>query len=674
MYKKIIFSIAALVLAATFPAHSKDFKLGSPSGELQLTVSVTDSTRYSLTVNGVTVLKNCPIALTLEDGTTLGVGSRVSKSARGSRSEIIDAPFYRQASFQADYNYLRLRFEGDYILQFRAYNDGVAYRFVTSFPAETVVKDELVQFNFTGDYPMVIPMVPKRSDRYETSFEATYTDTNLGEAGSEDLAFLPLVVKVPNLGNIMLMESDLEDYPGMFVKQDGRSIKAEFPPIPSGYKPNAARQVPRPTGYSGIIARTRGSRSYPWRIVAYAHDDRELPTNNMVYQTASPSRLDDLSWIKPGLSTWDWWNAVNLHGVNFRAGINTATYKFDIDFAAKYGLQYILIDDGWYKDQNPLLQIDDIDINDICDHAREAGVGVFLWMDWPSFLGQSEEICERYSKLGVAGFKIDFFDGQNQDIVKDVYRIAEITSRYKLMLDLHGIYKPTGLNRTYPNVLNFEGVYGLENCKWVDMNVDMPANQVTFPYLRMASGPLDFTQGAMRNGSKEEYGKNYTHPMGMGTRAAQVAMYVVYDSPLAMLCDSPSEYLEDVPTLEYIASIPTVFDNTKTVDGEIGEYIVTRRQKGEEYYIGGLTNWTPRDISLSFDFLPEGQWNVSVYRDGVNADRVGKDHVIETYVVNSSSSATIHLAPAGGFAIKLTQAASHGSAPDGPADSSLSLE
>lgn len=655
MHTKTIFYLTVgLLLAAAPGVLAKDYKISSPSGELKLTVSVTDSTRYSLEVKGVEVLKNCPIALTLEDGTVLGVGDRVRKSARGTRNELIDAPFYRQASFEADYNYLRLSYEGDYILQFRAYNDGVAYRFVTSFPGSTTVKDELVQFNFTGDYPMVIPMVVKRADRYETSFESTYTQTALG-GESEDLAFTPLVVKVPDVGNIMLTESDVEDYPGMFVKVQGKSIRAEFPPVPASYKNNEDRSVPRPIAYSDVIARTRGSRSYPWRIVAYAAKDTDLPVNNMVYQTASPSRLDDISWIKPGLSTWDWWNAFNLSGVDFRAGINTATYLFDIDMASEHGIPYVLIDDGWYRDSNPLLVKDDLDIEQVCSHAAEKGVRIALWMDWPSFLSKPEEICDRYSKLGVAGFKIDFFDGQHQDIVKDVYRIAEITSRYKLFVDLHGIYAPTGLNRTYPNVLNFEGVYGLENCKWMSPKTDMPANQVSIPFLRMAAGPLDFTQGAMRNGSRQEYAKCYTQPMSMGTRAAQVAMYIVYDSPLAMLCDSPSEYLEDVPTLNFITSLPTVFDSTAVSQGEIGEYIVVQRQKDGDWYIGGLTNWTERDLVLSFDFLPEGQWNVTLYRDGVNADRVGKDHKIESFEVNSASTATVHLAPAGGFAMKITR-------------------
>ena len=436
--KKIFAAIALLTIA--FAAQAKVFKVSSPSGDLKVIVSVTDSTKYSLEVKGVTVLKDCPISMTLEDGRVLGVGSRIRKDTRGSRTESIQAPLYRQKEFEAAYNYIRLSYDGDYILQFRAYNDGIAYRFVTSFADDIVVKNETVCFNFAGKYPLIIPMVPKREDRYETSFEACYTETETGNA-SEDLAFLPLVVRVPEVGNLMVMESDVEDYPGMFVKQTSKGLIAEFPPIPTGYH-YVTGGAARPTGYSDIIAKTKGSRSYPWRIVAYAPEDKDLPTNNMVYQTASPSKLDDVSWITPGHSTWDWWNASLLWDVPFKAGINTETYKYHIDFAERFGIEYVIVDDGWYKNFDPLQQEDAINIQEICSYAQESNVKVILWMAYTPFLNNPEQICDTYSKMGVSGFKIDFFDGQYQPIVSQIYEIAEITSRYRLMVDLHGT-KPT---------------------------------------------------------------------------------------------------------------------------------------------------------------------------------------------------------------------------------------
>ena len=644
--KKIFAAILLLTLATAVQA--KDFKVSSPSGDLKVTVSVTDSTRYTLEVKGVTVLKDCAIAMELEDGRVLGAGSRIRKDTRGSRTESITAPLYRQESFEAAYNYIRLSYDGDYILQFRAYNDGVAYRFVTSFADDIVVKNETVQFNFADKYPLVIPMVPKREDRYETSFEACYTETEVGHA-SEDLAFLPCLVRVPEVGNLMMMESDVEDYPGMFVKQTSKGLTSEFPPVPLKFKVGGGG-ANRPDGYSDVIARTKGSRSYPWRIVAYAPEDKNLPTNNMVYQTASPSKLDDVSWITPGHSTWDWWNASLLWNVPFKAGINTETYKYHIDFAEKNGIEYVIVDDGWYKDFDPMQQSDAIDIKEICGYAQESNVKIILWMAYTPFVNNAEQICDYYSKLGVAGFKIDFFDGQYQTIVSQVYEMAEITSRYRLIVDFHGL-KPTGLNRTYPNVVNFEGVFGLENCKWSTIDVDMPRNQVSIPYLRMAAAPIDFTQGAMRNGSRGEYAMNFNHPMSQGTRACQIAMYIVYDSPLVMLCDSPSAYIEDQPTLDFIMTIPTVFESTEVLDGKLGEYIVTKREKAGKYYIGAMTNWEERDITLNLDFLPQGEWLVTIYRDGINADVIGKDHKIETLVVNDGATVGVHLAPGGGFAM-----------------------
>lgn len=646
MKRKILAAIA--LVASVAAASARDFRVASPSGELKVTVSVADKTTYSVEIKGVTVLKDCQVAMELEDGTVLGSGSKVRKDTRGSRTESIEAPLYRQKQFEAAYNYIRLSYDGDYILQFRAYNDGVAYRFVTSFADDITVRGETVQFNFADEYPLVIPMVPKREDRYETSFEATYTETVVGNA-SEDLAFLPALVRVPGVGNVMMMESDVEDYPGMFVKQTSKGLVAEFPPVPTAFRTGGGG-ADRPAAYGDVIARTRGTRSFPWRIAAFAPEDKDLPLNNMVYQTSSPCRLDDVSWIEPGHSTWDWWNASVLWNVDFKSGINTETYKYHIDFAEKNHIDYVIVDDGWYKDFDPLKQADGIDIHEICGYAQECGVKVILWMAYTPFISNAEAICEHYSRLGVAGFKIDFFDGQHQIIVDQIYEMAEITSRYKLIVDYHGI-KPTGLNRTYPNVVNFEGVFGLENCKWSTIETDMPRNQVSIPFLRMAAGPIDFTQGAMRNGSKGEYAMNFTHPMSQGTRACQVAMYIVYDSPLAMLCDSPSAYLEDQETLDYILSIPTVFDSTEILEGRIGEYILTKRTKGGKYYLGALTNWGERDIALDLDFLPEGEWTLKIYSDGINAATVGKDHKIETLELKTGASLGVHLAPGGGFAM-----------------------
>ena len=376
----------------------------------------------------------------------------------------------------------------------------------------------------------------------------------------------------------------------------------------------------------------------------------ELPVNNMVYQLASPCRLDDVSWISVGQSSWDWWNAFRRHGVDFKAGINTETYLYDIDFAAKFGIRYILLDEGWYKNKNIFTTVDEIDIPRICAHAAEKGVGVILWVSKGVLGLKPEKAFKHYSEMGVSGFKIDFFDSQEAAMVGRITRYAEAAAKYHLVIDFHGIYKPVGLNRTYPNVLNFEGVYGLENMKWCNPDrCDMPRNDVILPYIRQAAGQMDYTPGALRNATRKDFRAVSAKPMSQGTRAHQLACYVVFDAPLQMLCDSPSDYLREEETTRWIASIPTVFDSTNILSGKTGEWILTLREKSGSYYLGAMTSWTARDIPVDFSFLPEGEWNCCIFRDGVNADTVAEDYVVDTFKVSSSDSRIFHLAQGGGF-------------------------
>lgn len=641
------------LLVFPFGLLAKDYTVVSPSGDLTAVVTVDSTTVLSLRVKGQTVMEGCPISMTLSDSTVLG-NAAIRKDTRGNRIESITAPFYRQSAFQASYNYLSLRYDGNYTLQIRAYDDGIAYRFVTSFPEDINVVDECVQFNFTDAYRAAVPWkLNNTTDPYESSFENQYATQLIGESGEnkDRLAFLPIVIS-GDFGHILLTESNVEDYPGMFVKLTDKGFKAVFPPIPSEYGRTTDKGVRRPTAYSNVLAHTTGSRSFPWRIIAYAQNDKNLPTNNMVYQTASGSRIDDISWIRTGQSTWDWWNANLLYNVPFKAGINTETYKYHIDFAAANGIQYVILDEGWYKELNPLSTADNIDVEYLCGYAQESNVKLLLWITSTLLYDNAEQICEHYSNLGIGGFKVDFFDAQDQNTVKQIYELAEIAARYRLVLDLHGMYKPTGLTRTYPNLLNFEGVFGLEQLKWTDADgADMPYNDVMIPFARMVAGPVDYTQGAMRNARREEFRPIFSRPMSQGTRAHQVALYVVFDAPLTMLCDSPSAYEEDRTTTGFITSIPTVFDSTEVMDATMGEYIVTRREKDGVYYIGGITNWAARDYSLSLSFLPEGKWKAKIYKDGMNADVTATDHVMEEIEVNSQSTIDMHMACGGGFAI-----------------------
>lgn len=639
--------ILAILLVA-MPLQAKVYKVSSPSGRLALGVSVGDRCTWSLEVGGETVLDDNDLALEFE-GLTLGQGAKVLKQTRQSRSEHIVAPFYRQAEFDTKYNALTLKMKGGWSLELRAYDDGVAYRFATSMQGERKVLGEKAEFNFCKPYGMLVPYARiSKNDRYRTSFESLYDEVNAGDASKAEgrLAFMPVYVDLGDAGRLLLTESDLWAYPGMFLRTTDRGFEAEFPPYPN----NTQVQDGKYLDYLNVV---EGTRTYPWRIVAYAEDEKGLAVNNMVYQLATPCKLDDISWIKPGKSTWDWWNAIRRHGVDFKAGINTETYLYDIDFAAKYGIEYILIDDGWYRNKNIFNPIDGLDIRKICDHAAEKGVKVILWVSKGVLGLRPAKAFEHYSKMGVAGFKIDFFDSQEAAMVSRINMYAEEAAKYHLVLDFHGHYKPVGLNRTWPNVLNFEGVAGLENLKWAGSDFDMPRNDVILPFIRQAAGAMDYTPGALRNASKKEYRTVNERPMSQGTRAHQLACYVVFDEPFAMLCDSPSDYLKEDETTRWIASIPTVFDRTEILSAKIGEYVVTMREKDGKYYVGGLTNWEARDLAVDTAFLPEGNWKWKIFMDGKNADTVGSDYVLGFFnsITKDKGPVTIPLAPGGGFVI-----------------------
>ena len=645
--KSLLTALSLLIGAAAF---AKDYTVTSPSGDLAMTISAEGRLVWSLAVKGETVLSDNPIALKLKDGRILGKLPKVRKAATASRVESIEAPFYRQAKFESAYNSLVLTFKDGWGLEVRAYDDGVAYRITTAFKEDFEITDETVSFSFAKSYKMLVPYFKsKTKDIYEFSFERPYTVRQ--DKVDTRLSYMPVYADLGGNGHLLLMESDLEDYPGIYLRDTEKGFRALFAPIPTDYT-ISNRGVKRPSEYGDIIAKSKGTRSFPWRIVGYAADEKDLPVNNMVYALASPSRLGDPSWIRTGLSSWDWWNGFRRHGVDFKSGINTETYLYDIDFASRFGLSYVIVDEGWYQNLDMMTPIEEMDIPKLCKEAADKGVGLMLWCTCGVLDKDLEGICAHYSELGVAGFKVDFFDAQDQPVVNQVYRIAETAAKYHLVLDLHGIYKPTGLCRTWPNIINFEGVFGLEQLKWCDLKkANMPKYDVTFPFIRMACGPVDYTPGALRNATRDDFRAVYLKPMSQGTRAHQVATYIVFDAPLAMLCDSPSDYIKEEETTRFIASIPTVFDKTSILSGKIGKRIVTLRQKGGRYYVGGLSYWKGGDIEVDFSFLPSGLWNVKCFQDGANADTVGEDYTIDFFKVTSQDRKTIHVAPGGGFAM-----------------------
>ncbi len=556
-----------------------------------------------------------------------------------------------------------MKLKGGFGIIFRAYNEGVAYRFYTTQSSDIIIKEEQAEFNFKEDYTAYLPYTTNDKKPMAMAYQNVYDIIPLSKAQPK-LAFLPVTVDCGSV-KLTLLESDLEAYPGMFVQsQQGKyGLKGVFAPYPAKTDFYPWRKQEYVTETTDFISRSRGSRSYPWRVLAITEKDTDMPVNNLVYALASPNRIGDTSWIKTGKVAWDWWNDWNLKGVPFKAGINMDTYKYYIDFASRNGLEFIVLDEGWYdpKSGDMLTVIPELDLTELIAYGKSKGVEIVLWTVFNVLDSQLEAACKKYADMGIKGFKVDFLDRDDQTAVEMVYRIAEMTARYKLTLDLHGIYKPTGINRTYPHIINFESVFGMEEVKWTDIKNNMPLYDVTFPYIRMMAGPVDYTPGAMRNATKADWRAMYYTPASMGTRCHQLAAYIVHDSPFTMLCDAPTNYLNEQECVDFIASLPVEVDSTFIASGELGKYIVTVRKKDVNWYIGGMTNWDERDVQLDFSFLPEGMsYTAVLFKDGVNANKQAEDYRKETIRIDKDSRLTLHLASGGGFAMKLELCPVHG--------------
>ena len=664
--KKLCLAILSLLLLignASFAAKEKKYVLSSPDGTLKVEISAGNELAYQVMHGNDTILSHSNIGLVLENGTIVGKTPRITGERRRKIKDNIESPFYRFKEFVATGNELDLKLKGGFGIIFRAYNEGVAYRFYTTQSSDIIIKEEQAEFNFKEDYTAYLPYTTNDKKPMAMAYQNVYDITPLSKAQPK-LAFLPVTVDCGSV-KLTLLESDLEAYPGMFVQsQQGKyGLKGVFAPYPAKTDFYPWRKQEYVTETTDFISRSRGSRSYPWRVLAITEKDTDMPVNNLVYALASPNRIGDTSWIKTGKVAWDWWNDWNLKGVPFKAGINMDTYKYYIDFASRNGLEFIVLDEGWYdpKSGDMLTVIPELDLPELIAYGKSKGVEIVLWTVFNVLDSQLEAACKKYADMGIKGFKVDFLDRDDQTAVEMVYRIAEMTARYKLTLDLHGIYKPTGINRTYPHIINFESVFGMEEVKWTDIKNNMPLYDVTFPYIRMMAGPVDYTPGAMRNATKADWRAMYYTPASMGTRCHQLAAYIVHDSPFTMLCDAPTNYLNEQECVDFIASLPVEVDSTFIASGELGKYIVTVRKKDVNWYIGGMTNWDERDVQLDFSFLPEGMsYTAVLFKDGVNANKQAEDYRKETIRIDKDSRLTLHLASGGGFAMKLELCPVHG--------------
>ncbi len=646
-----------ICLGVSCLAQEDTLQICSPSKNICIKVWKGEKLTYSVSYDGEPIVSPAYIDLIPEKFPSLAANKGIrSSKIREVDSEITAEIPEKRKHIPDRYTQLSINFKAPYKVEFRAYDDGIAYRIGTSFKDSITINNEIAEFHFPGKPAAYFPRVKKRDnvDIFHTSFEEEYPLIRLDSLAEGTLGYSPILV-VPEKGpKIGITESDLLDYPGMFLGGTGSSaLKGVFAPYPAGEESTkelySQRIVTKRTPY---IARTRGDRWYPWRVLIIANEDRELPDNDLVYRLAEPSRIADPSWIRPGILTDEWITGIKLFNVPFKAGLNTASYKYYIDFAKRFGFKRIMMDAGW-SDNNDLFKIHpDISMDTLVAYAKEQDVKISMWTLAMTLERQLEPALKQFNSWGVDFIMTDFMDRDDQKMVRFYERIADACASHKIMIMFHGAYPPKGFNRTYPNAVAREGVLGSEYNIW--SNRVTPGHDLILPFTRMLAGGFDYEPGLLNNA-----GKTATRPVegtvtSPGTRAHQLAMFIVYDSPMQLFSGNPSEAMMEPEFMELLGNLPTTWDETYIPTARIGEYIVTVRRKGDSWFVAGMGDWQERDLPVNFDFLEEGIYRATLCTDGVNADRYAADYTLEKGVsITKKDMRTIHLAPGGGFLIRL---------------------
>jgi len=655
MRQSVLLFISVFGLTIAYGQKEKYYKLASPDNKLQVNISAGEAIRWSVTQGGQAIITPSAISLELSTGEKLGSKVSIVSAKTEFINETINTVAYKKDKIENKCNQLTLVCKGDYGIIFRAYNDGIAYRFFTKRKDALTIRSEQATFNFDKDYTAFIPHTSdlRGGERYSCSFEEFYTETVLSKFNKDTLGYLPMLVQLDNNKKAVLLEADVQDYPAMFVHPNTEnqfSISGTFAPYPLEEALLRINYLVKKR--ADYIARVNGTKNFPWRIIVISEQDKDLLNNDMVQKLSEPNKIQNTEWIKPGKVAWDWWNDWNISHVDFRAGINTLTYKYYIDFAAANSIEYVVLDEGWSDDWDLNKLSPAIDLKQLLEYAKQKNVGLILWSTWYALSRDIDGLCAKYADMGVKGFKVDFLDRNDQKIIASCYEMASIAAKHQLLLDFHGMFSPQGLQRTWPNVINFEGVRGMEYSKW-SADERVPKHEVSIPYLRMMAGPMDYTPGAMRNTTKGNARPSNSLPVSQGTRCHQLAMYIVYEGPLQMLADNPTAYKKEQACTDFITKVPTTFNETVALDGKLAEYAVIARKKDGLWYVGAMTNWNARDITIDLSFVEAGIYEAVIFRDGINADRDATDYVAEIKRVSSSDKLNIHLAPGGGCALRL---------------------
>lgn len=646
-------ALSSSLLSAS--AHSESYRIDSPNGNLSLKLTFDKQLTYSLMVAGKQIFEDSSAVLSITQNDKTAVEKRVVSAKRNTVNRIL-LPHIQQKSKEIveHYNEIILNYDNQQSISFRVFNQGMAYRFSTQLQSNFNVENEHAQLAFVGDHNVLFP----EEKSFISHNERLYLPLQLSKISPTKFASLPLLVDVAGT-KVVITETGLRDYPGMWLKGNSNlSLNATFPnkvlksELKEGSDRNEVIKERAPYISSHQMTEEQGGRHFPWRVFAIAQNDAELLTNELSYLLADELAIDP-SWVKPGQVAWDWWNANNIYGVDFEAGINTHTYKYYIDFAAKYGIEYIVLDEGWHQLDNVLNIVPDINVQEVIAYGKSKNVDVILWVIWKTLDEQLEHALDEFQKWGAAGIKVDFMQRDDQDMVNYYWKIAEQAAKRHLLVDFHGSYKPAGLRRAYPNVITREGLRGLEHNKWADYIT--AEHNLTLPFIRQLAGPMDYTPGAMVNAQPENFKIVFNRPMSKTTRVHQMAMYVVFESPLQMLADTPSNYLKEHESTTFISKVPTVWDETIILSAKLSDHIITSRRSGEDWFIGVMGNSKKREFIIDLAFLGEGSYSMESFSDGINADKYASDYLKQTSKVSANTHIKINLAPSGGWVARITK-------------------
>ena len=653
----LYFFCVAKINATNITLANDSLYVVSPNGQIIVRINDTDNLKYSVYFNNKLIVSNSTIDLIVKGKESLSLASKAIRSIkRNTVNSIIEVPVSeRRKIIQDHYNELTIQFKAPYSIKFRAFDNGIAYQIETKFKDSIFIQNEIADFNFPTTTQGWLPLIHKRddSDLFHTSYEEPYPLSILDSLNENNLAYNPVLL-FPNDGpKIAITESDLLDYPGMFLKgSSSNRLIGMFAPYPAEEKTtNELYPETLVTKRENYIAHVNGSRNYPWRILMIAAEDKDLPNNDLVYQLASPNKVGDVSWVHSGKATDEWIININLFNVPFKPGINTASYKYYIDFAKRFGFDRIMMDAGWSDIKDVFKITPGINMDTLTAYAKEKGIKISMWTAAVTLNNQLDSALNQFNKWGIDFIMTDFIDRDDQKTVQFYERIANACAQHKIMIMYHGAFAPKGFNRTYPNAITREGVMGSEYNIW--SNKVTPSHDLTLPFTRMLAGSFDYEPGFLNNANKTSFRNVEGAPISFGTRCHQLAMFVVYDNPMQIFSGNPSQGYQDIPFMELLGSIPTGWDDTKILAATVSKNIITARRKGNDWYIAGMNDWDEKDQSISFDFLKEGNYAATICEDGINADKYAADYKITTQIVNNKSILKMHSAPGGGFLIKL---------------------